>query len=41
MERVVDGLDGLAGASGADAESLWSSIERALAQARTNRDAGA
>lgn len=41
MERVVDGLDALAGASGADAESLWSSIERALAQARTNRDAGA
>jgi chemotaxis protein histidine kinase CheA len=35
MQRVVDGLDALSDSSGADAESLWSSIERALEQARS------
>jgi HPt (histidine-containing phosphotransfer) domain-containing protein len=39
MQRVVDGLDALSDSSGADAESLWSSIERALEQARSEHAA--
>jgi hypothetical protein len=38
MEQVVDGLDALADSSGADSDGLWSSIERALAQARARPD---
>jgi HPt (histidine-containing phosphotransfer) domain-containing protein len=38
MEQVVDALDALADSSGADLDGLWSSIERALAQARARPD---